>query len=744
MMRKESPDQAQGVAAGAARSPRPGAAPQGPGGLLGLQRSAGNAAVVLMLRQAVAADATADPSEEAGPDLGSVIKGVTSRGGRPLRTAQREKAESVFKEDFSAVRLHTDTVAQRSAADLQARAYTVGDHIVSGTGDIDDKTLFHELTHVSDQRKGPVAGTDHGDGTFRSSPDDPFERKATANERLADSSPVAPELPSPGHHSGDGHAHHGAVQRTAAGPATVQRAPAGTETTGQTGKTGGTQHVRRRVLVVCDESGQGLGGVPVFNMELVKGLRHDHDVTLLTVNNRENYDHAKTVKQHDGAPVINVLVPDLEEGRERLVQLVASNRPEAYGLPAARDAFDMIIGHSRFSGPAAELMCFGWYPSARLVHFLHTSPVRLDKIKGEPEKGGRKARTERQVMREADLVSGVGPLLTKEAERLSQQIFRVPAVHEFVPGTEVKTPLVHSAPPPRRLDLLLPGRATDAIKGVRAAVTAIGMLRRPQSLGGYGLDVRLTIRGGPNPKKDPEAYAKWQNLVTSLGAGGVTLLPFTPNPEDLDKDREGKDAVIMPSLHEGFGLVVTEGAGNGVPVLVNGESGAAEFLQQFQALAGHMVVDAPYNVDPASGKEAEGGEEQRAKAWAEAIATLQSRLPAARGDAAQLHEILTRYTWRHAAQALVEAAMATAAPGTGPNHGAVTRQGPDGTVEQLGQRTDWAPTHRWDGSTPQPRTGGPTQAQLLQRLAVIRQTLGLTTDLGGQTSRRSVRRTNSV
>ncbi|WP_329456025.1 eCIS core domain-containing protein [Streptomyces sp. NBC_01497] len=736
MTRKEPANQARGVTGGhspllrsdAARGP----APQDPGGLLALQRSAGNAAVVQMLRHL---DATGPTGTEAEPDMGSVVKKVISGSGQPLRTAQRKKAESVFNENFSGVRLHTDAAAQRSAAVLQARAYTVGDNIVSGTAEIDDRTLFHELTHVSDQRKGPVAGTDHGDGTVRSSPDDPFERKAAANERLADG-PSAPE-----HHAGDGHAHGTTVQRAPAGPATVQRAPAG-DGTEQGKETEGSEHVRRRVLVVCDESGQGLGGVPVFNMEMVKGLQHDNEVTLLTVNNRESYDHSKTVRQHGGARVINVLVPELKAGRERLVQLVASKPPQAYGLPAARDAFDIIIGHSRFSGPAAELMCFGWYPGARLVHFLHTSPVRLDKVNDKPGTGAQKARTERQVMREADLVSGVGPLLTQEAERLSQQIFRVAALHEFVPGTEINSPLTHSAPGPRRLDLLLPGRATDAIKGVRAAVTAIGMLRRPQSMGGYGLDVRLTIRGGPDPKEAPDEYGKWQSLVTSLGAGGVTLLPFTPDAEKLNRDRQGKDAVIMPSLHEGFGLVATEGAGNGIPVLVNGESGAAQFLAQFQGLTGHMTVDAPYNVDRETGKEVEGGDERRARAWAEAIARLQSRLPAAQQDAAQLHQVLTHYTWRHAAQALVEATMATV-PGSGPNHGAITRQGPDGTVEHVGRRTEWTPTERWDGSTPEPSTRRPSEQELLQRLAVIRQTLDLRTDVGAQETRRA-RRTGTM
>jgi hypothetical protein len=56
--------------------------------------------------------------------------------------------------DFRRVRVHTDTEAAESAQALNARAYTVGTHIVFGTGQYAPGTLWgkrllaHELTHV--------------------------------------------------------------------------------------------------------------------------------------------------------------------------------------------------------------------------------------------------------------------------------------------------------------------------------------------------------------------------------------------------------------------------------------------------------------------------------------------------------------------------------------------------------------------------------------------------------------------
>ncbi len=40
--------------------------------------------------------------------------------------------------------------------------------------------LAHELTHVVQQRSGPVDGTDNGSGLRVSDPSDPFEREAAA------------------------------------------------------------------------------------------------------------------------------------------------------------------------------------------------------------------------------------------------------------------------------------------------------------------------------------------------------------------------------------------------------------------------------------------------------------------------------------------------------------------------------------------------------------------------------------
>ncbi|GAA1040189.1 eCIS core domain-containing protein [Streptomyces murinus] len=174
-----------------------------PAGLLGLQAAVGNAAVVQMLRRAGGAEVQR-----------SAVHDVLRTGGRPLDEGVRTDMEARLGADFSDVRVHSDARARASATAMGARAYTSGNHIVIGDGGGDRHTLAHELTHVIQQRRGPVAGTETGDGLRVSDPSDRFEREAEATaHRVLRGSPA-------------GAAAHGPADASAATPAgrpSVQR-----------------------------------------------------------------------------------------------------------------------------------------------------------------------------------------------------------------------------------------------------------------------------------------------------------------------------------------------------------------------------------------------------------------------------------------------------------------------------------------------------------------------------------------
>jgi hypothetical protein len=178
-----------------------------PRGVMDLQRVAGNAGV-----------ASALGDEERSP-----VHDVVSSGGRGLDGEVRADMETRLGADFGDVRIHDDAAAHESATSVGAHAYTVGSNVVFQRDAYDPSsehgrtTLAHELTHVMQQRSGPVDGTSAPGGIRVSDPSDRFEREASDNAARAMAEPsAAPAGP--------------AVQREAASGISVQReAPEETE-----------------------------------------------------------------------------------------------------------------------------------------------------------------------------------------------------------------------------------------------------------------------------------------------------------------------------------------------------------------------------------------------------------------------------------------------------------------------------------------------------------------------------------
>ena len=182
-------------------------------GMLGLQRAVGNAAVRETIQR-------------------SPVLDVVAGGGRALDEPVRQDMEARLGADFSEVRIHDDAAAHASAKSVSAHAYTVGNRIVfqhdayaPGTA-AGDRTLAHELTHVIQQRSGPVEGTPAGNGVSISDPSDRFEREAEANaERvMGQSAPAVRSTASPAERATGPQLQRAVLQREAEGPEEAEEA----------------------------------------------------------------------------------------------------------------------------------------------------------------------------------------------------------------------------------------------------------------------------------------------------------------------------------------------------------------------------------------------------------------------------------------------------------------------------------------------------------------------------------------
>jgi hypothetical protein len=114
------------------------------------------------------------------------VLAVLERGGQPLPASFRAEYEPYFQHDLSAVRIHTDELAQQAARDLGALAFTAGDQIVvdfdvfRGGSSLVRQVWKHELTHVVQQSRQRDRGYPRFVGDWVLAPDNDWELSAQA------------------------------------------------------------------------------------------------------------------------------------------------------------------------------------------------------------------------------------------------------------------------------------------------------------------------------------------------------------------------------------------------------------------------------------------------------------------------------------------------------------------------------------------------------------------------------------
>ena len=113
------------------------------------------------------------------PHSPSALTGMPSElspslnSGQPLDSALRKTMESKFGADFCNVRIHTGEEAKSASEALDARAFTVGSHVVFNAGQYAPasrsgrKLIAHELAHVSQNQESAAPGNPAGGATIK-------------------------------------------------------------------------------------------------------------------------------------------------------------------------------------------------------------------------------------------------------------------------------------------------------------------------------------------------------------------------------------------------------------------------------------------------------------------------------------------------------------------------------------------------------------------------------------------------
>ena len=143
-------------------------------------------------------------SQNESAEVPSSVNAVLLTSGEPLDAATRSFMEPRFGYDFGQVRVHTDAAAAKSAREVSALAFTVGNHIAFAGGQYrpgsagGSRLLAHELAHVVQQGGAEPQGEQHGQSPTVSEQRHALHRKVSnVIQRAGDPLAIPPGFPCP-------------------------------------------------------------------------------------------------------------------------------------------------------------------------------------------------------------------------------------------------------------------------------------------------------------------------------------------------------------------------------------------------------------------------------------------------------------------------------------------------------------------------------------------------------------------
>ncbi|MEZ3115205.1 DUF4157 domain-containing protein [Halobaculum sp. MBLA0147] len=128
-------------------------------------------------------------SPDGKTDVPDTVREVISSPGRSLDSSIQRAVEERMGDSLGDVRIHTGPKAAEAADQINARAFTVGNHVAFGAGEYDPESaegqhvLAHELAHVRQQTGGDLSMLPQEGIQLEIDPDPELEREAEETAR---------------------------------------------------------------------------------------------------------------------------------------------------------------------------------------------------------------------------------------------------------------------------------------------------------------------------------------------------------------------------------------------------------------------------------------------------------------------------------------------------------------------------------------------------------------------------------
>jgi glycosyltransferase involved in cell wall biosynthesis/tetratricopeptide (TPR) repeat protein len=313
------------------------------------------------------------------------------------------------------------------------------------------------------------------------------------------------------------------------------------------------------------------------------------------------------------------------------------------------------LGHDRITGSIALEAQRQRGGESALIH--HMSYERYEAFAEGSQAAETKRSEQSALFKEAGHIFAVGPLL---AESLADLTDRSDG-HVLIPGlAEIEPRMVA----PRVFKVLLSGRLSPDTRKIKQAYLGLAGFGHAVALCDGNSGYPDILRGEREPAMrlrgvdfendvslDAQGAEAELRAFVESHAGRVlplSFLPFTQDRKTLFEELRQSSVALMPSWHEGFGLVAWEAIAAGVPVIVSRKSGVYRLLDEL-GLCGRVL-----SVDPkGSNMQPFFRDEDRAEV-AMRLIDVAKEPEAWRRKADRLRQhLLDDYTWRRCAEALV-------------------------------------------------------------------------------------------
>lgn len=343
---------------------------------------------------------------------------------------------------------------------------------------------------------------------------------------------------------------------------------------------------RDKIVFLMNRWLTSAGGIQTVNRKLAYAVSRNTSelqvIALVTAGEDGDASHA----QRNG---VTLIMGDDEDNWSPLLR-----RQEVRDILG--DGVVAVAGHSYFSGAQAAGLRDSYCERAKLVQFVHMSPLHTESLKEYRQQDfvtEREQRLAREVeaARRADIVGCIGPRLYRFFSGELGRDESAPRVLRIDCG--IDRPVFDDRMPPLQPMILCAGR-TDSlgVKGFDLFAMVAGQLSAEWQY--HPVTKRLPaptfeIRGSASRSERLEEDLRDISEQVAGVRARIYVRPYSSEEDIFKKDLSRASVFLMPSREEGYGLVACEAISAGVPILISSESGLADSLKEMSARTGMSI-----------------------------------------------------------------------------------------------------------------------------------------------------------